>query len=185
VTSRTDLPSCCERRGLNFDDGAQRACARHMTPEQSALVAELDQRARGVLTAPDHWPYGPNIDVETRRRMLDWADQYSLPHVDPSHICPRRLELGYCRKGWQCPDRVDGRGWSDHPTMWADRDSHKAVVIVGQPYGLGDDERAEAADVAARHGLRAEVRELGSWYGHGTSFVGLWIAGSGPALLPS
>jgi hypothetical protein len=180
VTIHSDLPRCCAMHGLNFEDGAQRACPRHMTREQAALVAECDRRSRGVLTAPDNWPYGPNAEVESRRRMLDWANQFNLRHVDPSHVCPRRVEVGYCRKGWQCPDRVDGRGWSDHPTMWAARDSKETVVIVSQPYGLSEYDCAEAQAVAARHGLLAELRELGAWYGHGTSFVGLWAAGYGP-----
>lgn len=64
--------------------------------------------------------------------------------------------------------------------MWADRDSNETVAIVAQPYGLSDYDRGEAQAVADRHSLLAQLRELGSWYGHGTSFVGLWAEGYGP-----
>lgn len=166
VMGTSAIPPCCDKRGLRYPDGTRR-CFRHATPEQRALVAELDQRAPAVGIQSNGggalgWPYGPSVDVEARRGLLEWAE-------------PRRLRLssvGQCLRwirGQRCKPCSRHSGWLDHVTGW-NHDRWPAVLLA-QPYQLRDDDRAELATLEGE----GFVVIIGSgWYGHGTTSVEVW-----------
>ena len=179
--STPDTPDprrCCEARGLNYPDG-RRVCWRHATDDDRTLLFDLDKRAaaRGIkidrgslFMSPNNrrWPYGPNVDVSARIRMLDWAESNDL-----------RLSAGRCmhwlRKG-RCADRTCyGRvgGWMDHVTGWACYGRRQPRVLVSQPYNVSAQSAAELAALTTEPGLTVEIHP-NSWYGHGTTFVGVW-----------
>lgn len=187
---KTDVqPKCCDDRGLfygpNRDD---RRCWRHATPEDRARVQEYDRRGKAIgLEAAGWqsaekltWPYGPNISVESRGRMLDWAEAYGLRLAHPSHTCLRWLRKGRCMVA-VCDSYRSHPSWWDHLTTW-NRDG-KSAVLVSQPYGLTDDDRADLARLDAEPGIHVEIRP-DSWYGLGTTFVGVWHAGVHAAAWP-
>ncbi|HEY9474694.1 MAG TPA: hypothetical protein VIS06_12695 [Mycobacteriales bacterium] len=173
-----NLRRCCEARGLLYPDGRRR-CWRHATDDDRTLLFDLDKRAaaRGIkidrgslFMSPNNrrWPYGPNVDVSARIRMLDWAESNDL-----------RLSAGRCmhwlRKG-RCADRTCyGRvgGWMDHVTGWACYGRRQPRVLVSQPYNVSAQSAAELAALTTEPGLTVEIHP-NSWYGHGTTFVGVW-----------
>lgn len=160
-------PRCCEN-GLIHPDGRQ-VCHRHATPEQRALVAELDERAQQarVLNQFGGWPYGPNIDVASRQRLLDWAEREGV-----SLATTRCQGMHWLRTG-RCNVHVcEPLGqWADHVTRWK-RDG-KPGLIVAQPYGLDGNDMIALGQLAADDDLHVSV-DADSWYGHGTVMVEVW-----------
>lgn len=174
----TDRPRCCESWGL-FYSPDRKVCGRHATPEEHALRSELDERAPAIGIKSDAdgllWPYGQNIDVETRARMLAWAEAHQLRLGNPGHRCLRWLRKGRCGgivRGDLCRE-VEGYRWMDHVTCWIR--ARKPAVLVSQPYGLGDISRSQLAELDADPALQVEI-STDAWYGHGTTFVGVWRA---------
>lgn len=178
-----DGDACCPERltGLRFPDGRVR-CIGHATDTDLELVDALDTRAAGIGLrrttgrspfSAYAWPYGPNVDVAARARMLDWAEGHRLRLAQRGHRCLRWLRTGRCR--W-C-DAGDGAGlrpWLDHVTTWT-RDGAPAV-LVAQPYHLDGQDLEDLAVVTDDPALRLELAEHGSWYGHGTWYIGIWRA---------
>ncbi|GGN02424.1 hypothetical protein [Streptomyces fuscichromogenes] len=76
------------RRGLFFGSGIGEAkwwCWRCQSTDRKELISSLDDHAQGVLNRDAdgvHWPYGPNIYVQMRADMLDWADRHDLKSGD-------------------------------------------------------------------------------------------------------
>ncbi|GGM27890.1 hypothetical protein GCM10011608_10900 [Micromonospora sonchi] len=168
MTDRENLPRCCEYRGL-FYPGHIKRCRQHATPEQRALAAETEDRAAalGVL-AGQGWPYGPNIDVESRLRLLDWADANGLRLANT-----RCQGLHWLTRG-RCAVRICNRlgHWMDHVTRW--NWGGRPALILAQPYHLTGDCEAQLGQLAA-DGLRVSVGDDG-WYGWGTVAVEVWDA---------
>ncbi|MEV4542275.1 hypothetical protein [Micromonospora echinaurantiaca] len=161
-----DLPSCCKHHGL-FYPGRIRRCRRHATPEQQNLAADIDAHADelGVLNGED-WPYGPNIDVESRGRLLDWAEHHQL------RLARTQCQgLHWLARG-RCGVRVCNRlgHWMDHVTRW-NRFGEPALILA-QPYRLHGDDMVELGQLAA-DGLHVWVHTHG-WYGWGTVAVEVW-----------
>lgn len=117
------------------------------------------------------WPYGPNIDVAARGRLLDWAERHRLRLSNRGDGCLHWLVTGRCTEP-ECSPRA--AAWMDHVTAWT-RDGEPAV-LVAQPYVLEDDDKADLVGLAGEPSIRVEAEQTGSWYGHGTWFVGLWRA---------
>ena len=171
----------CHRRGLRFPDGGRR-CYEHATEDDFALLIDLDDMALAIGLTKSRpwpgtywntradWPYGPNIDVAARARLLKWAHEH---HVQ---LAPRRVVgcLDWLL-GRRCSKRClrEGRsGWLDQVTAWT-RDDEPAV-LVAQPYHLDSDDYAQLQAISELDGVRVELKADGSWYGHRTWFVGVW-----------
>lgn len=184
---------CCpagEGSGIYFPGSEVRTCRRHFTPEQAALIHELDRRgvAVGLTKSADGvtWPYGPNIDVTSRQAMVTWAEQHGLRRVTSYQrlqcVCwptSNRRSVCECGRGrsFSPPDHI----W-DHVTHWKTREGARAVVVL-QPYDWTESGREILNEWASRDDVRIEVRE-DSWYGHGTKFIGIWNAQFAPPSQP-
>ena len=173
VPESSPLPTCCGMNGKSFGDGPPR-CSKHFKPGDRELIAESDRQGKGVLLADGAWPYGPNVNIDSRFEMIEWAESNGLRLARRNHLCPRWLKLGACRRGWQCSDRIDllTAKWCDHMTPWKTLGG-EAAVLVFQPYELTAAERMEINALCAANDLTAEIRE-GGWYLHGAWFIGLW-----------
>jgi hypothetical protein len=163
------LPRCCEFRGLRYPGDDTRRCHRHATEEQRAFAAELDARAPAVGIQPGGasgpgWPYGPNIDVEARQGLLEWAEPLGLRLSKAGH-CVRWIRGQRCRP---CGPR---KHWLDHVTAW--NHDRKPAVLLAQPYGLGSDDVAEL-EALEDDGFVVVIGD--GWYGHGTTSVAVWRA---------
>ncbi len=183
-TAQCDL---CERGGLLFP-GDEWRCFQHASPAQEQLVDDLDIRAPGIgLLRPQGlanfwgdlygWPYGPNIDVAARSRMLDWAEANGLRRSRRAHACVQWLRTSRCNYDCGIEDRhlAPGAAWMDHLSSWT-RNGQPAV-LVAQPYALSGEDVEALGVLSEEPGLRLEVRPPGtSWYGWGTWFVGVWRA---------
>jgi hypothetical protein len=172
----------CRLQGLVFPDGGRR-CFVHASAQDVDLVERLDAMAPAIgLTKPRgffsdwddraSWPYGPNIDVLARARLVDWASGSGLKRAQ--RRAPDCLEWLVGRRcgGRKCHRWSSLSPWLDHVTGW-ERDDQPAV-LVAQPYKLSPEDHAELRDISETPGLRVELRAEGSWYGHGTWFVGVW-----------
>src|SRR5690349_4271913 len=158
-------PSCCKHRGVFFADGIQ-LCPRHQTPEQRHLVDELDRRAEPILGTKG-WPYGPNIDVPTRERMLQWAEGHGVSLADTRCQGLHWLRVGRC--GVSRCTRLGS--WMDHVTRW--KRNGKPALLVAQPYGLGREDLRDLDQLALDDDLYLFVGGR-PWYGHGTVLVEVW-----------
>jgi hypothetical protein len=161
--------ACCEYRGLFYAPNDRR-CLRHSTPEERALVADLDRRAKPILGAHG-WPYGANIDIQSRRSLVEWAGYHALKLSGTQCTALHWVLKGQCSGPPECGDvRQLGR-WMDHFTYW----SHlgKPALLLAQPYGIGSEGLLSLARVAAREELTVRIR-AGHWYGHGTVGIEIW-----------
>jgi hypothetical protein len=175
-----DCAGCGRRRrdGLFFGSGkeAKWRCSGCQSAGQKKLISSLDDRSQGVLTRDAdgvHWPYGPNVYVQMRADLLDWADTYDLK--SGSTGCSSGLhwlDKGRCAKR-ECHDRP---GFYDHTTTWLSRTTGSPVLIFNQPY-----RHVDTADIwgliSECPSLRAEVGPE-SWYGSGTFGVYIWNDGN-------
>ncbi|MFJ9148838.1 hypothetical protein ACIRP7_12335 [Streptomyces sp. NPDC102270] len=149
-------------QGLFFGSGIGKAkwwCWRCQSTDQEELVSSLDDHARGVLNRDAdgvHWPYGPNVYVQMRADLLDWADRHDLKSGNTG-----------CSSGLH---------WHDHTTTWLSRTTGRPALVFNQPYRQVD--RAEVWDCISEYpSLTAEVGPE-SWYGAGTSGVYIWNDGN-------
>lgn len=191
-----------------------RACIRHASAEQRALVDELDRHAAGIGLRRDRggrdawdrwaWPYGANVDVLTRLRLVEWAERHGLKLSRNAHHCMTWLTTGRCARGCggalafasvpppsqREPETarafMEGRPPPVSPQPWAlrgawcdhltawTRDGDPAV-LVAQPYAFDEQDQQEVDALAAGSGGRVRAQvERGGWYGPDTYFVGLW-----------
>lgn len=165
-------------------------CPRHFSPEQAALIEDLDARgtAVGVKRNPDAWhgmawPYGPNVQVPMRLAMIEWAEKHKLSLVYRQKLScacwPTSSRVSKCDCG---PNGVkfapDSATW-DHVTRWKARRGGRAVVVL-QPYRISDEGWETLTRWNDREDVAVEVRP-DSWYGIGTLFVGIWNAEAAPA----
>ena len=160
-------PTCrqCEGHGLNFPDGT-RACPKHTTPEWREHLDVLDQRAKKVT--PSAWPYGPNIDVQARGDLLDWAEPLGVKRAGTRCNGLHWLRTGKCPNTHECPPF----GWMDHTTKWSL--GGEPALVLTQPYKSADNLREKVGDLVNDKDLRVEFKP--GWYGHGTTGVFVWRA---------
>lgn len=156
--------------GPAFPEG--HLCARHATPEQAGLVAQLDRRAAaiGIPKTKDWawgferaWPYGPNLYVEMRVAMLRWAEANQLKLTPQTKRC-----LCWIRSGRRCDYRCARYRWMDHVTGW--QRAGKPALLLAQPYGV---DISVLTDLANDSKLRVYTGGTG-WYGHGTVAIEVW-----------
>lgn len=174
---RTAAPGCmrCAHAGLVF--GRVRACELHATTSQVERVRQLDARAAGIGLQRDRhggefwtylWPYGPNIDVDARARVLDWAEREQL-RMAPlrRRRCLCQLRHGRCVRLHD--DEPDVLHWRDHASLWLAGDS--PAMLVAQPYRITGDDVEQLDALAEDPELEVNISANSSWYGHGTWFI--------------
>lgn len=160
-------PNCrrCKSHGLNFPDNT-RACPKHTTAQWSEHLTALDQRAKNIT--PQAWPYGPNINVQARADLLDWAEPLGVKRAKTYCNALHWLRTGQCPNTAECnPFR-----WMDHTTQWS-LDGNPALVLT-QPYKTAEDLREATAPIQGDPDLKVEIKP--GWYGHGTVGVFVWRA---------
>lgn len=130
------------------------------------------KRARRAGIVADRWPYGPNIDMDMRIALVNWAEQRKLKYLEgDSQMCPHWV-AGKRRGIHQCeyPVFMD---WLDHPTRWRHTETRKRVLI-SQPYALrewylpGGQKFDEIEAMRKELSIRVVVEEETAWYGHTT-----------------
>lgn len=133
-TTHTTEPTAAEHRCDQqwsmlkaFGDDGHVRCWRHMTPAERELSADLDRQAPAYGVLRGCWPYGPNIDLYSRARMIAWASDRGVKLAHPSHICPCWLLSG------QCPGYC--QPWLDHQTAWHSGWGRNPV-LVAHTYGM-------------------------------------------------
>ncbi|MEU7157347.1 hypothetical protein [Streptomyces chrestomyceticus] len=151
---------------------AQWRCWRCQSSDQKDLVSSLDDRSRDVLRRDADgvlWPYGPNIYVQMRVDLLDWADRHGLKVGDTGCSSGLHwLDKGRCAKR-ECQDRP---WFYDHTTMWLSRTTGKPALVFNQPYEEVDP--AEVREFISEYPtLRAEISPE-TWYGADTTGVYIW-----------
>ena len=142
----------------------------------SATYSTADARAAGITR--DNWPYGPNIDLSSRVRMVAWAKERGLKAARLSApLCLKWLEKGTCRG---CGTRSGHDEFRiDHVSGWT-LDGTPAV-IVNHPYDLGDDDIKRLAAVSDNPALSVSSPGSG-WYGAWTIQVDVWNSAVRDAL---
>lgn len=157
-------PNCrqCERHGLNYPDGT-RACARHTPPQWRERLADLDHRRAKI--APEGWPYGPNIDVQARVNLIEWADPLGVKLSSTRCQELHWLRTGRCQHADCRPLR-----WMDHTTRWSL--NGKPALLLTQPYGDLEGHREAMGNILEDDELHVETKP--SWYGHGTTGIFVW-----------
>ncbi|WP_222623822.1 hypothetical protein, partial [Streptomyces buecherae] len=166
-------------QGLYFGSGigeAQWWCWRCQSTDQKDLIRSLDDQARGVLSRDTNgvdWPYGPNIYVQMRADLLDWADRHDLRSGNTGCSSGLHwLDKGRCAKR-ECLGRPE---FYDHTTMWLSRATGRPALVFNQPYRQVDSSEVREA-ISEYPSLTAEVGPE-SWYGAGTSGVYIWNNGN-------
>lgn len=137
----------------------------------SAGYSKEDAKAAGI-TSYTKWPYGPNIDLWSRVRVVSWAREHGLkvaPHGAP--LCLTWLEKGQCR-GCGARGREHDGFRLDHMSGWTL--NGQPAVIVNHPYDLTDSDFGLLAVTAEQHpGLRVSMPGAG-WYGNATIQIEVW-----------
>lgn len=176
-----DCPSCnlMGHGCLIMLDGA-RSCPRHRTAEERALLDDISVRAghmkfRRVTDGQDRWgwPYGPNIHVQMRLDLLNWAETRQLVKAHPRHSCLHWVELGRCMKRHCLGLSHDSRPWVDHLSTWLAPDDGR--LLLAQPYNSGG--RYDFTADRSEHPGLTFTQGLQSWYGLGT--VGVTVTNGG------
>lgn len=146
-------------------------------------------------TNRSHWPYGPNVDLESRERLLEWEEQEGVTwHEDTpegylhwlvgdrhTRLYNESVELAPARRGAADFEMAD-TDWLDHVSFWKQHNGTPAA-IVAQPYSIRESARRDLLDLNAVPGLQIEIDDNGSWYGKGTIWIALWH--DGPVDIPS
>ncbi|MBO0822430.1 MAG: hypothetical protein J2P27_01065 [Actinobacteria bacterium] len=143
-------------------------CWPHTSEEQRALLADLDRRGKKIGIKDDCWPYGPNIHIDARAELVNWAEAGQLRHPQ-GRRCLHWLAKGRCSVS-VCGEHRGRHRWMNHASCWTD--AGKSRLLVCQPYGVTTDDLADITAVAERHGFNVQIGGTG-WYGHGTTYVEL------------
>jgi len=169
----------CHLSGLVFDRGTpaeRRVCGRHTSPDDAALLDALDVRGRAIGIKRSRYPYGPNIDVDSRERMLDWAEAEGITAAPlERHVCLSWILERPCRRARCYLTTTARQQFADHLSGWL-RDG-KPAGLVSHPYALDKAGTDALAAITTHHQLSLEVRGEG-WYGSSTYQVAIWRAES-------
>jgi hypothetical protein len=185
VTAATAQHECMRGKlWLTDARGHHTVCHRCATAEHRDRIDAVDAAAREMKLLPRvsgmggswhglEWPYGPNIDVDTREALVAWAGPHGLRLSGTHSRCLHWLQGKRCPRSWgeSCAAGVPG---ADHVTAWNRGAGRNPAVLVSQPYGLDEQARRQLADIDSQPGLRVEIDEAGGWYGAGTTFVAIW-----------
>lgn len=136
----------------------------------SAGYSEKDAKAAGLT--PDRWPYGPNIDLTSRVRLVAWAKQHELKVArNSTPLCLTWLENGQCR-GCEARGLGHDEFLLDHMSGWTL--NGRPAVIVNHLYSVtGRDFEMLTAAVREHPGLQVSMPGVG-WYGHSTVQIEVW-----------
>lgn len=160
-------------------------CVAHVTERELTLLRAVNTRADGVIkqlpkklsewNCGHDWPYGPNISLMMRVRLLDWAEARGLRQSRKptcGGACLRWVRLGYCRK-YECDEHLAHNArLIDHVSWWRTADE-KSWCLVSQPYSKVEWVTEELSRLDLGDDVHVKVRE-DSWYGHGTVIVEMW-----------
>lgn len=177
--------------GGNAEDRVE-FCYRCSPPELRDRVAAVDEAARQmriVAREPEAmygwhdlgWPYGPNIDLDSREALVEWAGPIGLRQSKTHNKCLHWLRGKHCPRNTgygACGATVPG---ADHVSVWNRGPGRNPAVIVSQPYHLYDEDLAELGELAKDPDLVVEIDEDGGWYGMGSLWVAVWRADQYPA----
>lgn len=181
-------PAHACRHGLNIADGDRRRkiCPRCATDEQFDRVRAVHEaalQARILKPVSDafgpwwglDWPYGPNIDLDSREALVAWALPLDLRQSSAFVKCLHWLLGKRCPRPYtgDCSGMLPG---ADHTTIWNQGPGRNPVVIVTQPYGLRDEDRLVLAEIDARPEFQVEIDDNGGWYQTNTTWVAVWSA---------
>ena len=134
----------------------------------SATYSATDAKAVGITR--DNWPYGPNIDLNSRVRLVAWAKHRGLKVARrTAPMCLRWLEKGSCRGCGHMSGHDVFR--IDHMSGWT-LDGVPAV-IVNHPYHLGNDDIKRLAAVSENPALSVSSPGSG-WYRASTIQIDVW-----------
>lgn len=166
------------------DEGVRRkSCHRCATHAQKARVEAVQKAAhdlkilRGATMSGAWrgagWPYGPNIDLDSREALVAWAEPRGLRASSTRRGCLHWLQQVPCprdRSG-MCAERLPG---ADHVSAWNLGAGKNPAALVSQPYKLDAESRGLLAEINESPGLWVEIDDMGGWYGHETVFVAVW-----------
>lgn len=151
--------------------------------DQAALDYGIIQRSEGGSDWAWHrlaWPYGPNIDIDSREALVEWAAPLGMRSTTSSRRClhwlrgnPCPWSHGHCT--WQIPG-------ADHVTAWNRGPGRSPAVLVSQPYHLDTNDIAALGEIDKSPEFIVEIDEAGGWYLHGTTFVTIWNAARHPSV---
>jgi hypothetical protein len=116
------------------------------------------------------WPYGADIDVGSRQRLVGRAQRYGLKLAKTSCSGLHWLDGERCPSGG-CHGGL-GR-WADHVTRWTF--DGRPALLLAQPYSINNDHLITLGALAARDDLDVHVGNH-SWYGYRTIEVAVWRA---------
>ncbi|GIF16604.1 hypothetical protein [Actinoplanes teichomyceticus] len=158
-------PDCCRQTGLIYPDGRKR-CAKHATAEDKALTAELNQAARPILGSL-HWPYGADVDIAARQRLVTWANKHKLRLAQS-----RCRQLHWLRTNRCTEDPCNRLGrWMDHLTHWQAYGG--PALLLAQPYNIGTQAITQLGEIAATDEFTLQIT-ADHWYGYDTIAVEIW-----------
>ncbi|MEV6927417.1 hypothetical protein AB0M46_23330 [Dactylosporangium sp. NPDC051485] len=160
---------CCTNTGLIYPDRGKR-CDQHATAADRTLVADLAKKARPIL-GTQIWPYGADIDVAARQRLIAWAEEHNVKLAKTRCQGLHWLRTGRC--GVSLCKRA-GR-WMDHVTSWTNHDG--PALLLAQPYGLMPDDVIQLGGLATSGEFKVQIDGNG-WYGYGSVAVELWRPGA-------
>lgn len=176
-----DCHTCTSSYALNLPDYT-RSCYRHAGEHWQRVWDATDARAESVL-GKRGWPYGPNIDLGSRLRLVAWADEHQLKRSGITRDPAKAIMYGTGRKlkthGFQ---NFSNPFWMDHVTLW-NRDG-KLACLLAQPYAESDrwDDELKSL-VQAYPELELHMGGQGSgWYGSGAISIELWRVPKYPHL---
>jgi hypothetical protein len=183
---------CFDWLVLGSEGARNHFCRRCASPELQDRVAVVDRAARDIRIVPRAdgpssdpwhglgWPYGPNIDLESREALVEWAGPIGLRASSTRRKCVHWLLGKPCPRSSYgvCDWTVPG---ADHVSVWNRGAGRSPAVIVSQPYGLTDEDRTALGALDRDPDLVVEVDDEGGWYGFNTTFVGIWRADRHPA----
>jgi len=174
---------CVRGLWLTDVDSRRKVCPRCATDSQKARVVAVQKAVRDlkIIRAATlsgawrgaGWPYGPNIDVDSREELVAWAGPHGLRASSTFRSCLHWLQQIPCprdRSG-MCAEQIPG---ADHVSAWNRGSGKNSAVLVSQPYTLDLHSRARLAELNASPDLKVDIDDAGGWYGHGTVFVAIW-----------
>ncbi|MCD0445798.1 D-lyxose/D-mannose family sugar isomerase [Glycomyces sp. A-F 0318] len=191
INGRPLVKHCCPRgaqAGIQFDESGSRTCRRHYSSEQASLIQDLDRRGTAIGLSRDdadqlRWPASANTDVQARTALTTWAESHRLRRSQgqpvlhcvcwPTSHRRSRCECGHNGTQFYLCDATFG-----HLTHWSTPAGERAVLVY-QPYQITDAGRAILDEWNARNDVHIEIRD-DAWYGHGTTFIGIWNARFAP-----
>lgn len=161
---------CTRRFGLFCFTGGEWLCPWHISHGQARLLDDLAERGQKIGVKGGHWPYGPNVYVDQRLALVEWAESTGYRLAYPRSRCLHWVvgQARRCAALHYLDSRHEHVGVNalDHATFWT---RGGPALILGQPYDYPDDAWIER--ITAEWPVSIEVTERGPWYSSRTHGV--------------